>query len=239
MFLGRGMGGREEKRGRRAAPAFEPEPRPRCLSRFRLVPGTAHTPPLPAGCTVRPVERMRCGYVRAEAPPFCSNLRFFGGNRTAARLGRQLPIPLAGHCSNLVFASVPNVKHLLLLQDSPLELTQPRPASHPPPPLGPPPHLSPHPPPPLGGHHGPPQHPHHPLHHSVHLGHPLRSKRKTLHHDDLIRRSPVNLHGEHREYLGKNGNRVPTTSVHLCPLTPPSALSVRAQCTRSCWAARR
>lgn len=93
------------------------------------------------------------------------------------------------------------------LQDAPLELTQPRPASHPPPlqpPLGA--HLSPHPHP--HPQHPPPPHhtPHHPLLHPAHLGqpgqpnHPLRAKRKALHHDDLIRRSPVNLHGEHREY---------------------------------------
>ncbi|KAJ1527467.1 hypothetical protein ONE63_007442 [Megalurothrips usitatus] len=73
-------------------------------------------------------------------------------------------------------------------RDSPLELTHPQPQPAPQPaaaPLGP--HRSPHPQQPL-------QHPGH-LGHPGHPGHlPLRAKRKTLHHDDVVRRSPVSLH---------------------------------------------
>ncbi|XP_026275273.1 transcription factor Ken 1 isoform X2 [Frankliniella occidentalis] len=113
-------------------------------------------------------------------------------------------------------------------RDSPLELTQPRPSSHPPPlgpPLGPPPlgpHLSPQPP------HPPPPHhtPQHPLHHPAHLAHPglpLRAKRKTLHHDDLIRRSPVNLHAEHLgdDFLGGQKADAEGLMLSLARNSPP------------------
>ncbi|KAE8738366.1 hypothetical protein FOCC_FOCC016163 [Frankliniella occidentalis] len=77
----------------------------------------------------------------------------------------------------------------------------------------------PHPPPP---HHTP----QHPLHHPAHLAHPglpLRAKRKTLHHDDLIRRSPVNLHAEHLgdDFLGGQKADAEGLMLSLARNSPP------------------